>query len=116
MDTTTKVSAVTAVIAIATAISVRKAKRKRAAKRLWTREWVKKREEYGACHTLMNELALSDLAGFKNYTRMSSNDFEFLLEKISPLISRQDTTMRKAISARERLAVTLHYLATGKYQ
>ena len=34
-------------------------------------------------------------------------------EKISPLIYRRDTNMRKAICVEERLAITLRYLATG---
>ena len=35
-----------------------------------------------------------------------------LLEKVRPLIERQDTQLREAISAAERLAVTLRFLAT----
>jgi hypothetical protein len=35
-----------------------------------------------------------------------------LLEKVRPLIERQDTKLREAISAAERLAVTLRFLAT----
>ena len=31
------------------------------------------------------------------------------------MISKEDTTMRQAISAGERLAVTLRYLASGMY-
>uniref|UniRef100_A0A1X7U532 Transposase Helix-turn-helix domain-containing protein n=1 Tax=Amphimedon queenslandica TaxID=400682 RepID=A0A1X7U532_AMPQE len=33
---------------------------------------------------------------------------------VSPLIKRQDTVMRQAISPGERLAVTLRFLATGE--
>ena len=35
-----------------------------------------------------------------------------LLEKVRPLIERQDTKRREAISDAERLAVTLRFLAT----
>ncbi|KAL4084671.1 hypothetical protein QTP88_027598 [Uroleucon formosanum] len=37
-----------------------------------------------------------------------------LLEMISPIITKQDTVMRKAISPTERLATTLRFLATGR--
>lgn len=50
---------------------------------------------------------------FNNFCRMSATDFEFLLNKIEPLIMKQDTQMRTAIPAKIRLAITLRYLATG---
>lgn len=48
-----------------------------------------------------------------NFCRMSAEDFEIILNKIGPHISKQDTNMRKAISIQERLAITLRFLATG---
>ncbi|RVE47950.1 hypothetical protein evm_007464 [Chilo suppressalis] len=50
---------------------------------------------------------------FQNFVRMSDSDFEYLLQKISPVISKQDTVFRESIPAKIRLAVTLRYLATG---
>lgn len=47
---------------------------------------------------------------------MSPNRFQHLLELVSPLISKKDTNMRKAISAEERLALTLRPLSTGDSQ
>jgi len=44
---------------------------------------------------------------------MTSADFEYLLNLIGPSISKQDTHLRKSISARERLAVTLRFLTSG---
>ena len=43
---------------------------------------------------------------------MSPNRFQHLLELVRPLATKIDTKMRKAITAEERLAVTLR-LATG---
>ena len=47
---------------------------------------------------------------------MSPNRFQHLLELVRPLITKKDTKMRKVILAEERLAVTLHFLATGDSQ
>ena len=47
---------------------------------------------------------------------MSPQRFEALLEKVGPLISKQDTQLRKAVPAGERLAITIRYLATGDSQ
>ena len=40
---------------------------------------------------------------FKNFTRISSEDFAMLIEKISPFVKKQDTNFRKAISVVEQL-------------
>lgn len=44
---------------------------------------------------------------------MDTDSFEFILKKISHRITKNDTVMRKAIPADERLALTLRFLATG---
>ena len=45
---------------------------------------------------------------------MDKNDFDDLLKMVSPLIKRRNTCMGEAISAAERLSLTLRYLATDK--
>ncbi|GBM41119.1 hypothetical protein AVEN_82013-1 [Araneus ventricosus] len=47
---------------------------------------------------------------------MDVDSFEFLLEEIQLIIKRMDTYMGQCISAGERLALTLRYLATGETQ
>ncbi|CAI5696763.1 unnamed protein product [Oreochromis niloticus] len=54
------------------------------------------------------------MRGFRDLLRMSVEDFNYLLERISPAIIKKDTHLRKAISPRERLSVTLRFLATGE--
>lgn len=44
---------------------------------------------------------------------MSFEDFEYLLHKTEPYITKKDTNFRKAIPPQERLALTLRFLATG---
>ncbi|KAK0150875.1 Mucolipin-1 [Merluccius polli] len=56
----------------------------------------------------------TDRRGFRELLRMDVDDFNFLLDKVQPLIQRKDTTLRKAITARQRLLVTLRFLATGE--
>uniref|UniRef100_A0A182K674 DDE Tnp4 domain-containing protein n=1 Tax=Anopheles christyi TaxID=43041 RepID=A0A182K674_9DIPT len=45
---------------------------------------------------------------------MSGEDFNYLLKKISAKITRKNTFMRKAFTAKERFIVTLRFLATGE--
>lgn len=94
-------------------------KRKREHK-CWVRPSLQKRSRYGG-NELLLDLKTDDLlcgelrtdGSFKNFMRMSSSDMEFLLGKIEYLIRKADTNFRIAISAQERLAVTLRFLATG---
>lgn len=52
----------------------------------------------------------TDLRGLQ---RMDKSDFDNLLAMVAPLIKRQDTKFRQAITPIERLMVTLRFLATG---
>ena len=62
----------------------------------------------------MRDLAIERNSGkLKNFLRMSTTDFEFLLNQISPRIQKQDTHLRKAISPTQRFVITLRYLASG---
>ncbi|XP_055307884.1 putative nuclease HARBI1 [Sitodiplosis mosellana] len=44
---------------------------------------------------------------------MSPQHFDILLEKVSPIIAKKDTTFRRPISPETRLTITLRYLASG---
>jgi hypothetical protein len=65
-------------------------------KRLWCKEWYLKRAKFSHMN-LLREL------------RVSSKR-----TKVAPHISKQNTIMRDAISAEERLTITLRFLATGR--
>lgn len=80
----------------------------------WVRDWVSRRDDRGCYLNLVKELEFEDGDSFKNFMRMSSEDFYYLLSLVSPLIQKEDTCMRKAIPAGEKLALTLRYLATGE--
>lgn len=51
---------------------------------------------------------------YKNYLRMDSLSFNHLLCLVKDKITKTDTVMRQAISAEEKLAATLRFLATGR--
>ena len=50
------------------------------------------------------------------YLRMTPERFEHLLSLVGPRITKTNTRMREAISAAERLTLTLRYLASGDDQ
>ncbi|CAG5020848.1 unnamed protein product [Parnassius apollo] len=93
---------------IAAAYIVLAEKRKKRT-RMWIRPYLSRRD---TLDSVDKELML-DKCLFKNFTRMSKSDFEFLVNRIEPNIQRQDTNMRNAIPVTTRLTITLRYLATG---
>jgi hypothetical protein len=87
-------------------------------RRFWVRPSLHSRQSYTG-RDLLRDLNCDDcglsirerrLSGsVKNFTRISSSDFEFLLNNIGRTISKQDTNYRKSVPATERLALTLTY-------
>lgn len=97
-------------VAIILALSLnKKVKRKR-----WAKNWLQQRERYTHLN-LMAEIKLhGEMDDYENYFRMPEPCFEELLTIVTPFLTKQDTVMRKSITPREKLALTLHYLATGR--
>lgn len=96
----------------AAAYLVLKQKRKRQkCRKFWCQElYVNSdvvREEF------FNKLLSNDEYLFKNFTRMTSQDFDHLLDLVRPLISKSDTNFRSCIPAEVKLQCTLRFLATG---
>jgi len=100
-----------AAIIIACLTEKKKEKRKRK-QRIWMKEWLKKRVEFGH-DRLVSELKLSSIVDYKNYLRMDADTFGELLEMVTPLIEKNTTVMRTPISAEQRLLATLRYLVSG---
>ena len=70
-------------------------------------------------HQLIRELEVGDVVAYKEFFRMTKEQFCFLLGKVSPLIQKKEqptpiNAVRATIQPDERLAVTLRYLATGE--
>lgn len=73
---------------------------------MWIRKLFSSRSNISVLHEL-------DTIHVQNFTRMSSSDFEFLINKLGSKIGKIDTNLRKAIPVQNRVALTLRFLATG---
>ena len=82
-------------------------KKKRKKKRIWCKDWLKKRHIYGSSTTILHELQNSHELDFRNYMRMSVSTFYILLAKAEPYIMKKDTNMRDSITEEARLEATL---------
>uniref|UniRef100_A0A8C1RJU9 DDE Tnp4 domain-containing protein n=1 Tax=Cyprinus carpio TaxID=7962 RepID=A0A8C1RJU9_CYPCA len=78
----------------------------------WVHEILQRREELGESHTLIRELSSFE-DKFYSYFCMSQYQFQGILDIVKEDISKSQTNFRNPISARDRLAVCLRYLATG---
>lgn len=52
---------------------------------------------------LLKEFAIEDPKEYRNYLKMSKEQFAKLLDQVSPSITKYDTIMKDAISARVKL-------------
>lgn len=83
-------------------------------RKIWTKDWVARRNQDGFYTKLLMELRAEEPALYRNFLRMNATQFDYILALVTPYIIKRDTNMRQSISPGERLAVTLRYLATGK--
>ena len=90
-------------------------KTKKQCKRFWVRKIYEKREQLASFHTFLLDLK-EDREYFFQYFRMTPDRFEHLLELAGPKFEKRNTRLGRTISPRERLAITLRYLAFGKTQ
>ena len=73
--------------------------------------WLLKRQELS--HVKLIRELQDILEDWKNYLCMNNKTYLDLLERITPLLKKQDTVMRSAITPHERLAATLRFLIIG---
>ena len=93
-------------------------RRKRRPRSLWVRPWLSeaRRQQQGHFDAfLTRELRNEDINTFQNYLRMPPELFDEILERISQVISRQDTKYRSSLTPGLKLALTLRHLVEGKY-
>lgn len=92
--------------------ATKKLKRLERNRSIWCKDWLRKREQYSHIN-LLTELKFAP-KDWHNYLRMDEESYLKLLSMVTPLIKKQDTVMRRAISPHERLTATLRFLATGR--
>jgi hypothetical protein len=102
-----------AVLNTAFALSIRRKLEKRK-RRFWVRQWIGRRNALGVYSTLLQELRDEDVVEFTSYMRMDIAAFEELYSLVEPAIVKLNTKFRDSIPGRQRLAVTLRFLATGQ--
>ncbi|XP_018360500.1 PREDICTED: putative nuclease HARBI1 [Trachymyrmex cornetzi] len=91
-------------------------KRKRRRRSIWTRKWILERNRSlrGIINLAHIDLRIEDQEYFQRFFRMRIDLFDQLVEIVTPYIQRQDTNMRQCISSKERISLTLRFLATGE--
>lgn len=94
----------------------------RGPRRYWVRPSLRARDRYSGSDMIadLQKDDVDPLSGelrcdgsIKNFLRMTSSDFEYLISMIGHKIKKRDTNYRKAVPVQEKLAVTLRFLATG---
>ncbi|XP_077139271.1 uncharacterized protein LOC143804758 [Ranitomeya variabilis] len=115
MTGSTHKMAVFAVVSVQQTHSLRQQQqeRRRQRKRLWVHPLVAERPQKGHFYVLYNDLRKYP-EKFISFCRLPIPAFDRLLAIVSPHLTLHDTFMRKAISAEERLLITLRFLATGE--
>lgn len=86
----------------------RKEWREKSQRTKWVKDYLKNRNV-----AILKELEWNDNVLFKNFTRMSKDNFNTLLEMIEPVIVKKDSRFQEAVPPEIKLAITLRYLATG---
>ncbi|KAJ8913272.1 hypothetical protein NQ315_012890 [Exocentrus adspersus] len=81
-------------------------------RRWWVRPWLEDKTE-GALNLVKRDFPQVP-EQFKQFSRLSKANFEKLLLLVTPKIEKKNTTFRNAISSRDKLFVTLRFLATGE--
>lgn len=92
------------------------ATRKRRSPVVWVINFLRKRDQNSQCFNVMRDLQDNSVGHPRTFLTSYGVDvamFKYLCERIGPLIVRQNTKFRRAISVEERLTVTLHYLVSG---
>ena len=65
-------------------------RRKKGSKRFfWIKPWIARHDEQGAYYNLVRELEVDGT--LRNYLRMSKALFDFIVERVTPIIQRTNT-------------------------
>jgi hypothetical protein len=90
-----------------------KRRRRKSVWKTWTEKYILRRRQLGHSANLLRELATECPHRYRNFMRMTENNFKELLSMLNPMLQRQDTNMRDAVPLHVKLEITLRYLASG---
>ena len=85
-------------------------------RQFWVRPWLteERRQHLGQFSSLLDShLGVQNPVTFQNYTQLTSELFDEVLQRVAPAIEREVTCFCQSLSTGLKLAVTLRYLATG---
>jgi len=75
-------------------------------------DWLRKQNTDGVCNNLLKELNVAiplEKKLYKNFIRMTDEDFDLLLKLVILFIEKKNTKFRDAILAATRLRITLRF-------
>lgn len=81
----------------------------RNSRRMWIRKCITARVTRGEGSALVQEIRLEDSLWYYNYTRMTPEYFDILLNLVKPFIQKQETNLRQPIPPNICLLITLRY-------
>ncbi|KAJ8961235.1 hypothetical protein NQ318_008918 [Aromia moschata] len=88
-------------------------KKKKEKCEFWVGRWISRRKILGTSDNLLMELRTEDPDYFRKRLIMTTDQFDTLLQTVTPLIQKCDTNMREALSPKIKLEIILKFLATG---
>ena len=112
MDELEKVKVATASIIIALYCDGDKKPRKRRSN--WVKPWLQFRDSHGFYTQLLSELILEEPDIYKNYLRMTAENFDEILSLIKADICKKDTMMRDSVPPEIQLAITIRFFGYRK--
>lgn len=83
-------------------------RRRQNRRRWWVCPTISRRDEFGAWEHLIQELRVEEPDKFFNYHRVTTENFNWLLKKIEPMIQRS-SAVRDPIPSGLKLSLTLRY-------
>ena len=91
-------------------------RRRRRQRSVQVKPFFKRRDKKGEFCSLYNDLHGGDHEQFTQYFRMEKSTFNILLDLLKGHLTKINTNFRKAITAEQRLALTLRFLGHGDPQ
>ena len=80
---------------------------------VWVKPWLLRRPVFRQYENLLVKLNREDPRGDKNFLRVTPELFNKLVDHVGPHLQKQDTFWRKSLEPGLRIAISLHYMATG---